>query len=336
MTTPRSTSFRPALGFLLGFAAGMADVFFLRAVGISMMVDGVDRTLAVVLFFAINFGVLGAVIGVLIDSRRAIRAQSHVIEEQYGELEETQRELLESRTLAAVGQLSSGVAHEVRNPLGVIRASASMILEDAEPGSDTEDAALFIREEVDRLSGFVTRLLDFTRPLALDLDAFDLDALIARLEMMTSSEEATITIRDVFAEDTLASEVGAPEVDEDLLLSLLLGLVQNASRAAGDEGEVEVLISSGGRDGVILIEVRDDGPGIEEEDLERVFEPFFTTHARGTGLGLAMARKIADAHGATLVALCGQGLGEGGAGACFRLKIGAKPHSLATTPGEKR
>ena len=152
MTTPRSTSFRPALGFLLGFAAGMADVFFLRAVGISMMVDGVDRTLAVVLFFAINFGVLGAVIGVLIDSRRAIRAQSHVIEEQYGELEETQRELLESRTLAAVGQLSSGVAHEVRNPLGVIRASASMILEDAEPGSDTEDAA-GVQEWADDMKG---------------------------------------------------------------------------------------------------------------------------------------------------------------------------------------
>ena len=319
MTSQKSTSFRPWLGFLLGFAAGMADVFFLRALGISMIIDGVDRTLFVVLFFAINFGFLGAVIGVLIDSRRAIRSQADVIAEQYDELEETQRELLESRTLAAVGQLSSGVAHEVRNPLGVIRASASMILEDAEPDSDTADAAEFIREEVDRLSAFVTRLLDFTRPLSLELRPLELDMLLARLEAMTSSEEASITIHADLDEDISS----AIDVDEDLLSSLLLGLVQNASRAAGEEGEVEVRVSCGAQGGVIFIEVRDDGPGIPDENLERVFEPFFTTHAKGTGLGLAMARKIAGAHGAELVALAGEGLGEHGAGACFRLRLDA-------------
>ena len=134
----------------------------------------------------------------------------------------------------------------------------------------------------------MTRLLDFTRPLSLELRPLELDMLLARLEAMTSSEEATITIHADLDEDISS----AIEVDEDLLSSLLLGLVQNASRAAGKEGEVEVRVSCGARGGVIFIEVCDDGPGIPEENLERVFEPFFTTHAKGTGLGLAMARKI--------------------------------------------
>lgn len=317
---------RPIIGFTIGFVGGMLDVFLLRAVGISMFIDGVDRTIFVVLFFAINFGALGAVIGSLLDSRRAIKSQSRVIADQYDELESTQRELLESRTLAAVGQLSSGVAHEVRNPLGVIRASASMIIEDAEPGSDTEDAAIFIREEVDRLSGFVTRLLDFTRPLAIERRPLDVSALFERARQMVASEVVEVSFVDDLPADFVASRVQA---DEDLLVALLLGLVQNASRALAEHGEaktegrVQVRSSAPAGSGEVFIDVRDDGPGIPAEDLERVFEPFFTTRASGTGLGLAMAKKIAAAHGATIVALPDEGLGDEGQGACLRIALSA-------------
>lgn len=112
-----------------------------------------------------------------------------------------------------------------------------------------------------------------------------------------------------------------PEVpaDADLLAQVLLGLLLNAADAVAERGRIVVRAMAD--DAAVTVEVADDGPGVPPADAEQVFEPFFTTKAGGTGLGLAMALRIAQAHGGTLELAPGRGAGANGAGACFRLRL---------------
>jgi signal transduction histidine kinase len=122
---------------------------------------------------------------------------------------------------------------------------------------------------------------------------------------------------------TLAQPAAAPElelaVDPDLIAQLLLDLVTNAGEAVAPGGRVELRARA--EPGAVVLAVADDGPGVPEPERARVFEPFYTTKAKGTGLGLAMAERIAKAHGGTLRVVPGAGAGPGGAGACFELVL---------------
>ena len=271
---------RTWVGFGIGFVAGLGDYLLLRTFDVTMFANDADVTFLVVLFFALNFGALGAVIARLWERGR--------------ELSEMQGELVEAQTLAAVGQMAAGVAHEVRNPLSTIRSSAQLLEEDL--GEQDGAAARFIREEVDRLDGFVTRVLDFSRPLDARRQQVPVEELQARLVPVVGDGV------------TWAHGTSTLDVDTDLTVQLLANLVENARRA--DAARIEIRTEAG------LIEVVDDGSGVAEHARHRVFEPFFTTRASGTGLGLAMARKLARVQGWELE-LAGDGLGP--AGACFRL-----------------
>ena len=109
--------------------------------------------------------------------------------------------------------------------------------------------------------------------------------------------------------------------DPELVAQLLLGLATNAAEAAQPGGRVELRARR--EPGRVVLAVADDGPGVPAEDRERIFEPFFTTKERGTGLGLAMAERIARAHGGALRLVPGAGAGPGGSGACFELALPA-------------
>lgn len=299
---------RPLLGALIGFSLGICDVVVLRALGVTMMIDGVDWTVAIVTFFAINFAIMGAIIGHLLDQRRDIHRQHRVIADQLHTLRHTQRELVQSRTLAAIGRLASGVAHEVRNPLGVIRSSASMVLEDLPPEGDAAQATRFIREEVDRLSDFVGRLLDLARPIHPDPHEVPARELLEGVARAITHEGVDLEV-DAPTDLTL-------HIDEELMHRLLLNLTTNALGAA----DAHVLLRALSAEEGVALGVVDDGPGIPGGSHETIFEPFMTTRAEGTGLGLPMAHKIAEAHGATLTALPGRGL-RGGEGACLRVTL---------------
>ena len=280
------------LGFVAGFVLGMGDYLLLTALDVEMIIDGEDATLSVVLLFALNFGALGAVIARLWEHRKSLEEQAELIRRQYQELSDMQETLIEHETLAAIGQMSAGVAHEVRNPLSVIRSSAQMLAEDLE-GQDAE-VVTFIHEEVDRLDDFVSRVLEFSKHVDVDTEPTEWSQLRARLAQ-TLPEEVEL--------DDAGSTY---DVDPELMVRILANLVDNA-RKAGDDVNVRVVARPR------RIEVVDDGPGIEPEDLERIFEPFFTTRAQGTGLGLAMARKLARVQGWDLTA------SSDASGATFRL-----------------
>ena len=206
-------------------------------------------------------------------------------------LKDAEAQVRRTERLAALGQLTAGLAHELRNPLGTIKGSADM-LESSLPQGDpiARELAGFISSEVDRTNSLVSRFLDFAKPLALRVAAADLGDLLRRAAADAS--------RDAEAHEVHV-EVHAPsmvfECDAELLERVFVNLIVNAIQASSRGGMVTV--ESRLADDEALIEVTDRGSGIAPDKLESIFNPFFTTKASGTGLGLAIVSKIVDEHG---------------------------------------
>jgi two-component system sensor histidine kinase HydH len=304
------------LGALAGLALGVGDTWLLTLTGVEMRLGARDATPLVALTFATNLVLLGWLAGRLAMARARARADAETIRRQQQALAASERTALENEKLAAIGRLAAGIAHEVRNPLGVIRASAAMLRDHFAPADDAHRACGFILDEIDRLDGLIASLLAFARPTTLRLRPARLEEMVARAAALAGE---TLRERDA----KLVAAPGAPDlevaVDPDLISQLLLGLLTNAAQAVPPGGRVELRARV--EPDAVVLDVADDGPGVPEEDVERVFEPFFTTKASGTGLGLAMAERIARAHGGTLRVVPGAGAGPQGRGACFELVL---------------
>ncbi len=225
----------------------------------------------------------------------ALRAQAAV-----AQLEVANRRLLEaeasmrrSERLAALGQLTAGLAHELRNPLGTMKASAEILLEKIEPGNDLgHELAGYISSEVDRTNSLITRFLEFARPVKLRLAPTDLNALIDlvidQLARMTPDAPPEI-------HKNYDPTIPLIEADAELLERVILNLIRNAVQAS-PPGVIVTVKTRGGPD-VVEMAVIDRGSGIQASHREQIFNPFFTTKANGVGLGLAITAKIVDEHG---------------------------------------
>ena len=212
-------------------------------------------------------------------------------------LEQAQAEARRSERLAALGQLSAGLAHEIRNPLGVIKGSAEMLtqkLHDANPLAS--ELAGYISSETNRLSALVTRFLDFARPLQTELAPHDIAAVLDRALYHVGTLWKGGTIR---VQKDYATELPPVPLDESLSEQALVNVIQNAYDAMGDAGgTLQVRAGRSRRDGQEGVEVRiaDTGPGIPRELCEQIFNPFVTTKKTGVGLGLSIVAKIMDGH----------------------------------------
>jgi two-component system, NtrC family, sensor histidine kinase HydH len=212
-------------------------------------------------------------------------------------LEQAQEEARRSERLAALGQMSAGLAHEIRNPLGVIKGSAEMLnqkLKESNPLAS--ELAGYISTEVNRLSALVTRFLDFARPLDTELTPQDIPPVLDRSLQLVATmwKGGPVAVERHYQED-----LPTIPLDESLCEQAFVNIIQNAYDAMGNEGgrlSVAAEISrSLGRDG---IEVRlcDSGPGVPEDLREQIFNPFVTTKKTGVGLGLSIVSKIIDGH----------------------------------------
>ncbi len=226
--------------------------------------------------------------------------------EMTASLKEHQAKVLEAEKLAGIGRLAAGVAHEINNPLGVILGYAKLLRKKAD-GAAADDLGV-IEEETLRAKEIVEGLLDLSRPLPAGSAAVDLRALSE--EVVSRLREARLLDGVEVRVEGTAAAPGHPEK----LRQVLVNLVRNAAEAAGAGGRVEVLLSE--RDGAVEVAVEDSGPGIPQEGRAKLFEPFYTTKPRGTGLGLAVSRAIARAHGGELAADTAPG-----GGARFALRI---------------
>jgi len=267
---------------------------------------------------------------------RRYQALAETLSETNRRLEQVQAEARRSERLAALGQLSAGLAHEIRNPLGVIKGSAEMLtqkLGDSNPLA--AELAGYISSETNRLSALVTRFLDFARPLHADLTPNDISAVLDRAlnDVAQFWKGAPVRIEKNY-------EPSLPRVplDEGLAEQAFVNIIQNAydvMSASGGALRVNVgraRRSTGDRDAVDGVEVRiaDSGPGIPLELQEQIFNPFVTTKKNGVGLGLSIVSKIIDGHrGSIRVETANPAAADGGQGpgACFVIFLPAASES---------
>jgi two-component system CheB/CheR fusion protein len=225
-----------------------------------------------------------------------------------------EEQLMQQAALARVGQLAAVVAHEVRNPLAGIKGAMQILMSRREPSDGELPVMRDIVARIDALSELINDLMIFARPRPPRL---------ARAEVRTLAADAIAAVRRDPAAHGIDIALAGDEVtitaDEELVRAAVLNLVLNAAQAMGGRGRVVVTISR--RAEAVAIEIRDTGPGIPDHLRERVLEPFFTTKARGGGLGLPIAKRTAELHGGRLTLACP---GEGGTLVTMVLPLAAK------------
>lgn len=227
-------------------------------------------------------------------------------------LREAQTELLRKERLAAMGELAGSVAHGVRNPLSGIRASAQIALQQTSDPA-MEQTLTSIISESDRLEHRVRALLDFSRPFQPTITAVDVGSI---LESVRRSVEPQAQRVGVQIQVSVEPESGLAACDENFLEEALLELAGNALRVMARAGGGQLRLCCGKSQDEIWIRVEDDGPGIPPEIQSRVFDLFFTTRPDGTGMGLAVVKRILDSLGGTISVSS-----ETSQGACFDLRL---------------
>jgi PAS domain S-box-containing protein len=241
---------------------------------------------------------LAATASIAIDNSRLYaelaRRLSH-LEAAQDEARRSQRAVRRAERLSAIGEMAATVAHDIRNPLVAIGGFARALLADTSPGTPQRGPLEVIVEEVDRLEGIVTKVLDEARPVSPAGRAVQMNRLLEEAAKLLDRElqDARIAVR-------LQLDPGVPSIvaDSDRLFELVLNLVRNAIEAMPDGGTLTIAtLPLADR---VEIRFGDTGTGIPDAIRERIFSPFFTTKPDGSGLGLSVARQVVLEHGGTI------------------------------------
>ena len=251
---------------------------------------------------------------------RRYRQLAEELAETNRRLEQAQEEARRSERLAALGQLTAGLAHEIRNPLAVIRGSAETLtrrLQSADPL--TTELAGYISSEVNRLNTVVTRFLNFARPLKLEKRPTQIPPLLDRALKVALERwpEAKVKVARQYSED-LPEIIVDPDLCEQAFVNLVLNAYEAMIETGGKLTLSVVAVNSDGKRGVEA-GIEDTGPGIPPDLHEQIFNPFFTTKKEGVGLGLSLVSKIVDDHRGWI-----RVSSEPGKGACFRVFLPAE------------
>jgi len=247
--------------------------------------------------------------GALEQSYRELEAQ---VARLNGELAEARIERVRQERLATLGEMAARLAHDVRTPLAAALLYASRLGLDGVSDADRRDIAGKIVARLKHLERLVADMLAFARGSGVRLVRCDVGAL---LESTAQSLASRLGPRARLTISTLAPGL-AVLGNAEALVGALVNLANNALDAVAD-GDARVEIEARAIDGRAAIRVRDNGPGVPAELRARIFDPFFTTRPTGTGLGLAVVKSVAIAHGGTVR------LEDGGPGACFALELPA-------------
>jgi signal transduction histidine kinase len=232
-----------------------------------------------------------------------LEATAKELAEANQNLQEAEAAVRRSERLAALGQLTAGLAHELRNPLGTMKSSAELLgRQVARENEIAKEMAGYIVTEVDRTNSLITRFLDFARPQHLRLETGDITALLDSVIHRFERESAAATSVSVYK--NYSPDIPKVAFDGELLERALLNLVVNAAQAspAGSVVTVKTKAVETSAGPGVEIAVIDRGSGIDPKHLESIFNPFFTTKSNGVGLGLAIVSKIIDEHGGQIAA----------------------------------
>ncbi|MGB4594223.1 MAG: ATP-binding protein [Coriobacteriia bacterium] len=213
--------------------------------------------------------------------------------EDVSEVKALTDQLIRADRLAAMGELTAGVAHEVRNPLGIIRASVQLVEDSGCDRDRVLEATSVIKQEIDRLDKVIKALLDFGRPskpqMRLARIADVLHDVVLFTRRFAGQSAVTIELLDT------AEELPPVRADADQLKQVFVNLISNAVQAMDESGGT-ITVRSRADEGFVAVTVADTGPGIEPDELKKIFDPFYSTRDEGTGLGLTMVHRILDEH----------------------------------------
>lgn len=311
VTAATSLNVFPTLFFsLVACGAYLSFLLFIDWNRFQIEPDQVRVIILRLLFLAIA----GSLVNALAQALREQNAKYRTVAEQLAEanrhLSEAEAAMRRSERLAALGQLSAGLAHEIRNPLGTIKASAEMLAKNV-PAHDAlaQEMAGFISTEVDRTNSLVTRFLDFARPLSPRREPADLSQIIDRAIAAVEREALGITIYRNYSPD-----LPPVPIDPNLMQQVFYNLILNAAQASPEGATVTVKTKR--LPDLAEASVIDRGSGIALANLETIFNPFFTTKPTGVGLGLPIVQKIVDEHNGRLTVDS-----EVGQGSTFRVYL---------------
>jgi len=256
----------------------------------------IDQFLDIPLFCA-----TGILTGMLAERGRKQRADlertTQRLTQVYQQLQENFEHMKRADRLFALGQLSAGLAHEIRNPLASIAGAAGILQRNLHLEHKDAECLRIISKECQRLNGLLTDFLDFARLRTPNYRIVDFRGVIDSVMELAShaaGKSPAVLRREI------PSDLAPVECDPELMKQVLLNLINNAMQATPGGGEV--LVSAGVSKERLTVKVKDEGCGIDRADRDRIFDPFFTTKENGTGLGLPVAHQIVEQHGGILAA----------------------------------
>ncbi len=234
------------------------------------------------------------------------------------ELEQAHKEIVQAEKLAALGHISAGMAHEIRNPLNSISLYAQLLQADADLSVEQCEYIDKIAEEVERIDTILRKMLASSEAGGAKRERV-FPAAIAR--KVISDYEPRMMTQQVRLQLEIAEGLPAIEVDPNELEQIFVNLISNALFEMADGGLLRISLCAGAEN--VILEIADSGPGIPAENISRIFDPFFTTKDKGTGFGLSVVlRVVKGCGGRILVTNCNEG------GACFRIEFPLFPQSV--------
>jgi two-component system, NtrC family, sensor histidine kinase HydH len=266
------------------------------------------------------YNVVGGITGYLSQKealrREELQQTAAGLEESYTKLQKQadlilriEEQLRRAERLSVLGELSASLAHEIRNPLGAIRGTAEILRDDFAPGSRKYEFVEILLKETDRLNRVVEDFLGLARSEQASRETFDLMAELREVVSMTAVEAEAKGV----GLQVMGGDIPLVHGDRDKLRQVFLNIILNGIQATGSAGSLTVradfIPSRDNGAATVRIEFTDTGEGMDPEQLGKIFDPFFSTKAGGTGLGLPIAQRIVRGHGGeiSVVSECGKG-----------------------------
>lgn len=212
--------------------------------------------------------------------------------ESLAEKEKLEEELRRSERLAALGHLVTGVAHELRNPIGVVKTTVQLMEKDFAHISETKEYVKVINEQISRSNRVIEELLDFGRPSKQIVQSASINALLEKVLTFTSS---MLRQQRIQLKLQLDESIPAAEVDAERIKQVFVNLILNATQAMPDGGTLTIRTYHDNK--WAYTDFTDNGQGIDSSELDSIFDPFYTTKESGTGLGLSISHQIVRMHG---------------------------------------
>ena len=252
----------------------------------------VEKILEMLLYLLVGL-LTGTLVSRINAARDRLKRTAEDLQVTLDEKTVMEAEMVRWARMAAVGRLSAGLAHEIRNPLASIKGSAEVLADDFPADHPKTRMFTILQEETGRLNQVLTKFLDFARSEPGDIAPFDLPAECRAVMELMEHDPASVPVT-IESPPGLGAALGDPQQIRQVLLNLVL----NAAAAAGPSGSVNIMLESG--PGRIICRVRDSGPGFSAEAMDNFGTPFYSTKSEGTGLGLATSLRIVEDLGGSL------------------------------------